>query len=404
MTLDLDERYRLITLAILHRMLDLREQGGVAPPLTDVRIQKLAREWWPQGFAEDGSLGAFQGLLQEMVGLGVLLQSGERYAIRSSRIAAMLGGKEQIDRQLLELSEKPAPATLDTGSLRRLDPVGQAPAPLTYRQESLLLDWERRSSAVFLTLSSKALGLDELSASLAQLPTEDLKVFPRRYATARQLEAALDEVARTAKQARRCLAVLNGPWLGQNMVDKAAAVAATRKGARGLRILLVPQTADWDAADAAQDGKLWGAELLTLSPLGPTGLRQWLKANDGPETDEALVRLRSWTGGFAALFARLPRTAARDIVGDKGRAGALQPSISLGELGLDDERLLKAARVIVEFDVRDEFAKSLAAMDVPQADKAVEHLERLGVLERTFRTEPILEVNPLVRRVLTATA
>jgi hypothetical protein len=73
MTLDLDERYRLITLAILHRMLELREQGGLAPPLTDVRIQELARDWWPQGFAEDASLSAFQGLLQEMVGLGVLL-------------------------------------------------------------------------------------------------------------------------------------------------------------------------------------------------------------------------------------------------------------------------------------------------------------------------------------------
>jgi hypothetical protein len=75
MTLSLDERYRLITLAMLQRSLGRGEQPNLAPSMTDVEVQALARDWWPQGFEEDSSLDAFQGLLQEMVGLGVLVVS-----------------------------------------------------------------------------------------------------------------------------------------------------------------------------------------------------------------------------------------------------------------------------------------------------------------------------------------
>jgi hypothetical protein len=318
----------------------------------------------------------------------------------------MLGGKEQIDRQLLELSERPRPDTLDTGSLRRLDPIGHAPVPLTYRQESLLVDWDRQSPPVYLALGSKALGIDDLAGSLLDLPAEDLAVQVKYYGTARQLEAGLADALRAAQAGRRNLAVLSGPWLGRAMVDEALAVTSIRKNGRRLRVLLLPQTVDWNAADGEQDGKLWGAEVLTLSPLGRTGLRQWLRAKDAPETAEAIDRLRVWTGGFASFIKALPPAAARAPFGDRSKAGAglLSLSVSLGDLGLDDGRLLAAARVIVDFDVQDEHEQALIDMDVPNPGKALKHLEWLGVLERSLISERPLEVNPFVRRMLETAA
>lgn len=401
MTLDLDERYRLITLAILHRTLDRREQGDLALPLTDVKIQELSRDWWPQGFAEDASLSAFQGLLQEMVGLGVLLQSDNRYAIRSSRIAAMLGGKEQIDQKLLELSGHEAPGKIDTGSLRRLDKVNRDPAPLTYRQNSLLVDWERYSPPVYLVLASKALGIDDLPASLSDLQTDNLAVQTRRYDSKRAFEVVLAEMVQCCVSGRRNLAVLSGPWLGRDVVDLALENACIRKSPRGLRIVLVPHTVDWDAVDAADGSKLWGAEILTLSPLGRTGLRQWLRAKDVKETSDSIDQLRDWTGGFVNIFKQLPANFGRDRLSPRGRPGAgqLGVMVSRGDLGLDDERLFSAAQIIMAYDIETN-EDALEVIDGRNPSMVLRHLERLGIVERHHTEASSLDFNPLVRRWL----
>lgn len=400
MTLDLDQRYRLITLAILHRMLDRREQGDLAP-LTDVKIQELSRSWWPQGFAEEASLSAFQGLLQEMVGLGVLVQSGDRFAIRSSRIAAMLGGKEQIDQQLIELSGNQPADKLDTGSLRRLDAISRVPAPLTYRQESLLVEWDRHSPPLYLVLGSKALGIDELPASISDLRTDDLGVHIKRYDSKPSLEVALDEVVKSCRPGRRNLGVLSGPWLGRDMIDMALAVAAIRKSPRGLRIILAPLTVDWDAANEEQRGKLWGAEILTLSPLGRTGLRQWLRAKDVPETAEAMNQLRQWTGGLVQVFPKMPANVTRAWFGPRPSDGLAPPrfSVSRSDLGLDDERLFAAAKAIVDYEAETE-SDALGVIEAASPALVLRHLERLGIVERLQTEAEALTINPMLKHLV----
>ena len=77
----------------------------------------------------------------------------------------------------------------------------------------------------------------------------------------------------------------------------------------------------------------------------------------------------------------------------------MTPAVRLDELGLDDPRLLEAARLIADCNIRERHAEFLDG-DIRDAPKVVAHLERLGVLERASGLEGFLELNPLVRRVL----
>jgi hypothetical protein len=402
MTLSLDERYRLITLAMLQRALDRREQTSVAPSLTDVEVQALAREWWPQGFEEDSSLDAFQGLLSEMVGLGVLVESGGRYAIRSSRIAAMLGGKEQIEQELVELSESPGPQKLDTGSLRRLDKTTKAPSPLTSRQESGVLGRASAAPSIHLALGSRALGLDRVAAALKEPQDDEPAVRTGVYKTARDFMMQLATTAEGLRSGRRNLLVLAGPWLGREMVDMALEAGSRRSGrSAGLRVLVVPSWIDWQAVDGIDDqGRLWGADLLSLSTLGRSGLGQWLRARGAPETLQSIDGLRALTGGYPLYLSGLGR--ASDLMSSAREAHDRHVSHpdTLASLGLDDERLLAAARIVAEFEPDDPVA-DFDNMGVGPGEKVVGHLERLGIMERTSDTAVTRwRLNPFVSTVL----
>lgn len=400
MTLSLDERYRLITLAMLQRFLDRREQTGAPVSLTDVEVQALAREWWPQGFEEDNSLDAFQGLLQEMVGLGVLVASGDRYAIRSSRIAAMLGSKDQVEQELVELSESPGPEKLDTGSLRRLDKNTKAPSPMTSRQEGRLLGPTPASPSVHLALGSMALGLDRIAPSLLELEDDELAIRVATYKTARAFSEQLSTAAERVRAGRRNLLVITGPWLGREMVDLALDAASRRSGRTGaVRVLIVPDWIDWVSVDEIDEhGRLWGADLLSLSTLGRSGLKQWLRARGALEALED--RLRTLTGGYPLFLSGLGRSS--DILDGAIEAHTRHVAApeTLTALGLDDARLAEAARILAQYDPEDPIA-DLESMGVERAEKVVGHLERLGILERTPNSNRTrLTLNPFVAAVL----
>jgi len=272
---------------------------------------------------------------------------------------------------------------------------------LTYRQNSLLVDWERYSPPVYLVLASKALGIDDLPASLSDLQTDNLAVQTRRYDSKRAFEIVLAEMVQCCVSGRRNLAVLSGPWLGRDVVDLALENACIRKSPRGLRIVLVPHTVDWDAVDAADGSKLWGAEILTLSPLGRTGLRQWLRAKDVKETSDSIDQLRDWTGGFVNIFKQLPANFGRDRLSPRGRPGAgqLGVMVSRGDLGLDDERLFSAAQIIMAYDIETN-EDALEVIDGRNPSMVLRHLESLGIVERHHTEASSLDFNPLVRRWL----
>jgi hypothetical protein len=409
-TLNLDERYRLITFVMLVDSLERRDQGTLPIGLKDAEVQRLALEWWPQGFAEDQSLDAFQGLLQEMIGLGVLVEQADgRFVIRSARIADMLGGREQIERKLMELSDKEAPSRLDTGTLRRL--CGQAPSPLTARQETMLLSEARTASAVHLLASSQALGMDQIAMSLSEIAETRVKIDRRNYQNLRQLEQAVEAAAAGLGQKDRGLLVLSGPWLGSEMVTLAARNARVRQaqkaGRYGMRVLLVPYDVDWRELDAAVDAD----DIVSLATLGESSLgqfakRHWGESLGGRLDEGQLKEIRLLTGGFPR-FLHQPkgRSAAEMVEALRQRAEGLYESPDLfGLLGLGDNVLMSALTVIRELGYYGEASDELMrgeGIDDPQG--ALHQLERLGVVERhashqSYETERRL--NPLVEAAL----
>lgn len=399
-TLSLDERYRLITYAMLVHSMDRR---GSSPALQDVEVQERALNWWPQGFAQDSTLDAFQGLLQEMVGLGVLIETEGRYAIRSSRIAAMLGGRDEIERKLLEMSVMPGYQKLDTGSFRRLEKDSFVPSPMTARQEGVTLA-ARDAPPVQLVLGSKALGVDELAASLEVLADDELAVERASYENVTQLLARLEP----ARQ-RRTLLVLTGPWPGRDGVAELLRSEQVRKSRRGgrrsLQVMLAPHTVDWrDLGEIDETGRLWGVDLLTLTPLGDTGLRQWLRAVTGSEPAEAIGELRELTGGFPALLRGLGGKNPADLL-ERARDAAARRAgnaDTFSALGLADTELRRTTEVIAFLGGHSGKATEelLAGEGINNPRGAAAQLERLGILEIGIEPGGDRVLNPLVGKLL----
>lgn len=70
------------------------------------------------------------------------------------------------------------------------------------------------------------------------------------------------------------------------------------------------------------------------------------------------------------------------------------------QLGLSDARLRRAAEVVAEYETSD--PDDLAGEGVANAESALAHLERLGVLERTGQADAqALQLNPFVAALLT---
>jgi len=408
-TLNLDERYRLITFVMLVDSLARRDQGVLPIGLKDAEVQRLALQWWPQGFAEDQSLDAFQGLLQEMIGLGVLIEQADgRFVIRSARIADMLGGREQIERKLMELSDKEAPSRFDTGALRRL--CGAAPSPLTARQETILLSEAKPASAVHLVVSSQALGMDHIAASLSDIAETLVRIDRRDYHNLHQLEQAVEAAATNLSQTDRGLLVLYGPWLGPEMMTLTARNVRVRQaqkdGRYGMRILVVPYDVDWRELNTALDDD----DIISLSPLGENSLKQFIKSYWGGSIgmdEDQLKEAHRLTGGFPHFLRQAKGRSAAELVESlRLRAEELYKSPDLFNLlGLNDDALINTVTVIHELGYQGETSDELMrgeGVDDPQA--ALRQLERLGIVERYVNQknyEPERRLNPLVDAALT---
>jgi hypothetical protein len=236
---------------------------------------------------------------------------------------------------------------------------------------------------------------------MEELNDEELSIRAGAYRTAREFGIQLASAREAVRPARRNLLVLSGPWLGHEMVDTALEAGMRRPSQSGaLRVLVAPSWVDWDACDEIEENRLWGAELLSLSTLGRSGLGQWLRARGAQETGPVIEDLRALTGGYPLFLAGLGR--APDLLATAHEAfqrHVVSPE-TLTRLGLQDERLLSAARIIAQYDPADPVA-DLESMGVGPGEKVVGHLERLGILEAVQKKgETRWSLNPFVAAVL----
>ncbi|WP_316193250.1 hypothetical protein [Bradyrhizobium sp. SZCCHNRI1029] len=167
LSLDLDDRYKLITLVITNAAIEQSSFGAVAPPMKPDEVGRLCLGWAPKLF-ENRTPGAFLALLEELVGLGVLSQQGrEGFVLRSPNLVTMLGSKESISEELLQFESR-EPLSRDRSTQRRvLDIARGVPSPFTPAQEYRLMEAE--SSRVSIVLASHATGIESIERALRSI-------------------------------------------------------------------------------------------------------------------------------------------------------------------------------------------------------------------------------------------
>ena len=107
LTLELDSRYQIIAYAIALESLG-DECDGLVEGFSVSQVREAALLWWQAGFNNGSSEEDIRGLLEEMVGLGVIrIVSPGRYALRNPNILTLLGNKEEIEAELLKKRELP---------------------------------------------------------------------------------------------------------------------------------------------------------------------------------------------------------------------------------------------------------------------------------------------------------
>lgn len=117
LTLDLDERYSLITYVIAQGILEsdpaIKEKSVNGFTVNWIRDRVL--DYWAEGFKHSSSYDGIKALLEEMVGLGILREVGQEkdiYTLRSPNLLSLLGDLDYVEEQILkerELSPDYAP-------------------------------------------------------------------------------------------------------------------------------------------------------------------------------------------------------------------------------------------------------------------------------------------------------
>jgi len=301
LTLNLYRHYKVLAL-----LLAMEAHADDAVRLDGLQLrdlERLAREWWPEGFA-DMTPDEFSVVVEEMENLEVLALDKRtgRYRLPSVNLIRLLGGTDEIERHLLAEIERP-PESTDDGAQhdRRGRPDGEGRSVLTYDDERRLLGPDQLP--VTFVLGSRALGVDQVvqdieqaaasaewarptfnrtltvGAKLAAVPPKGLVVIQLRASGRRPDEVVrwAVSVGRELDDGRGFVIVLDDGWIDRwlDIIDEieltapdVAQVLVLKRWNRGaLRRVLE------DLGSSAERADLWGvatggfhAAVAQLSP------------------------------------------------------------------------------------------------------------------------------------------
>jgi hypothetical protein len=309
-TLNLDPRYRVIALAMVHDYLETRAEVQAAGQDT-AEVQQRALAWWRRGFEGRSSREDFRTLLDEMVGLGVLRQIGpDRYSLRSSNIAHLFGTSGDVLDDLQKAIEaEPAPE-YDAARFRRPDTNRSfLRSPFTARQEAILL---ADRTGVQVALGHGLSGMEGASKwlELALGSNGALVRAAPVHMSKTEFERWLADQLERRREALTVLLV--GEDIDWTSGWIAAAVAATaRKTSQRswwrVVFLGTPRQA-WTLAANDERLEVRGepVHVTTLGPWTATEIQSWLGDHltgpNEPDFRDAILRA---TGGWGGLIHRL---------------------------------------------------------------------------------------------------
>ena len=340
-TLKLDERYELITYAVWDRMQDDSRGGRTTTfgySATD--ISRSSREWWPAGFAETESLESFTAILDEMVEMGVLARKNDHYALRSQRIAAMLGSKAEIGNRLQNLIER-VPR-------RRPDPlvshrrIGTRWSPLTLRQEAALHSMlkARPGPRIILIGATPASGLGSMRASIDTLltgPSVDWRK-PRHLGSSnpRHIADAATVLRRDATPEEPGIVLAEGDWPDPEALRELRKHTALRESLRPVRVIIcgTPTIPVLDALSEMSD-----VAHIHVGPLSTEAMLHWMNREQiGLADNEAVqARVRAASGGYIEVLeaTQLEGPTKQMLDSLVAAVEASAAKMDLAQLGLD---------------------------------------------------------------------
>ena len=164
-TLDLDDRYKVLTYALVLT-------PDPTAPRRESEFMAIGADWWKAVF-EDMDAQGLRAVLDEMVGLGVLLceheESVRTYRLRSPNLLRLLGPQETIETELLRIIERdrvgrPNPRNFHPVVDRKTFTFGS----LTNEQVGLI-SGQRRPFQLTVVTGSEALGLDAVERQFDKL-------------------------------------------------------------------------------------------------------------------------------------------------------------------------------------------------------------------------------------------
>ena len=336
-TLYLDQRYRAIGYTFAWLELTERPDPSCIEAKEGYRVADIltrVRDIWPQGFA-DANIDELTGLLDEMVGLGVLLGiTGRRYRLRSPNILRLLGGEENILAELERFAEKDFEQPYIPQVVRRIltkSDVAGVSSPLTLHQEGELLESTR---GINLLLGSNATGLDRIPAILDKLFAErsaggsiqHLRQSFTEGDRAEQLVSAIKAVYQK-KAADSSLRFIVEPGNMSNeelfigLAELATWLENLRSGQRFLRVICLFDPTRVLALRRERSGQqlaeLPGVALMTLRRWTEAAQRHWFNDINRPPTDpEQPKRWIRRTGGWPMLMDLVQRDFLENPLSD----------------------------------------------------------------------------------------
>ena len=319
-TLDLDKRYRFIAYKIAYEI-----RAGAGETGFEVNwIAGEARREWPEGFDETIQIDEIRGLLDEMIGLGILIKTkNNQYRLRSPNVLRLLGTIDQIEGQLIEIMQYTPSPGFDPNSFRRLLKDKNQCSPLTAAQESDILKPENDIRLIF---GSKGLGIESVPEGVQAAvedytDTEQIHLLDANVQSSKQLKSWLQEHIRGEGYVIPIVPLEKAGSEPKNLIEwietALDVVNRRRSEKRTIRILFVvpPEAAQiWFRIPIEKRKELTNADgrLLLLKRWNDAGLRRSLEDfSIAPNTD-AQREILDATGGWPIFIEKFTELCQND--------------------------------------------------------------------------------------------
>ena len=296
-TINLDPRYRVIAMVTALRSFDTAPGRTFAP----VELQDECEDYWPAGFARKSlSSSEFLRYLDEMKGLGVLHRQGDSFGLRSPSIRGLLGTRDAIESELLEVAEN---LDVDQGynptmNRRLLDtqskPAAERRSPLSDAELGMLVGSEQATVVV----GTPALGIGRVPAALELVAAE----AGRGFAAVKPADLPEALLRRSAQVHVTMYGVMDS-------TDTPATLEAAERARVNVTLVVEPDQLGGLGAEGDRVVQLhrWSLEALQSwqeTPFSTPALRQRLKRVTGgwPELVElAMVKIAQGASPAAAI-------------------------------------------------------------------------------------------------------